>query len=359
MYIQSTEESMSKRVLGIVMALGLLALIATPALAYHDAGVAHCNGCHTMHNSENGQPVDPNAPNGNPYLLIDGTASDVCLSCHATSHGAQWNGTPNTPPIEKGAGNFVFLEEDNINDGRNGHLSPIPGAYAAHNIIAPSKGGVADPRLTTAPGGSYPASALSCTSCHNPHGNNHFRLLYGAGHVEAGNFNFSNAAPTALGVNLSNTTPEGPTNHTAYQGGMSAWCANCHGNFHDGNGALLKHPSGVAMGASVAQTYGLYNGTANPNGGNPATSYVPMVAFEDPAMTITSTAGPNATSQVSCISCHRAHGTSEPSMGRWDFEITLWSAEGVESGSYAVANPWTAPTQRSACNKCHARDNNQ
>jgi len=140
---------------------------------------------------------------------------------------------------------------------------------------------------------------------------------------------------------------------------MSAWCANCHGNFHDGNGALLKHPSGVAMGASIAQTYNLYNGTANQTGGNAATAYVPLVAFEDPAMTVTSTAGPTATSQVSCITCHRAHGTSEPSMGRWDFNITTWAAEGVESGSYAVPNPWTDPAQRSACNKCHNRDSGQ
>jgi hypothetical protein len=340
------------------MSLGVFAILASPAMAFHDQGVAECKGCHTMHNSENGAAVDPNSPNGNPYLLRDGTASDVCLSCHATGHGSQWGGTPLAPPAERGGGNFVYEQATNLNDGYQGNLHPIPGSYGVHNIIAPSLGGVADPRLTTAPGGTYPASALSCTSCHNPHGNAHFRLLYGAGHVEAGNYNFSNAAPTAVGVSLNGSTGESPTNHTAYQGGMSAWCANCHGNFHDGNGASLKHPSGVAMGASIAQTYNLYNGTNDQSGGNAATSYIPQVAFEDAAMTTSSTAGPSATSQVSCISCHRAHGTSGPSIGRWDFNITSWAAEGVASGSYPIPNPYpaTGNAQRSLCNKCHNRD---
>jgi len=350
---------MRRTVLAIVMSVGLLALVATPALAFHDQGVAACNGCHTMHNSENGQMVDPTAPNGNPYLLKNGTPSDVCLSCHATSHGAVWGTDPLNPPPEKGGGNFAYLSAPNLNDGHSGHLSPIPGSYGGHNVIAPSKNATADPVLTRAPGGTYLASSMSCTSCHNPHGNAHFRLLYGAGHVEAGNYTFTNAAPTAVGLGISTATDvEAPNKHTAYQGGMSAWCANCHGNFHDGNGALLKHPSGVAMGASIAQVYNMYNGTADQTGGVAATAYTPLVAFEDPGMTTTSTAGPTATSQVSCISCHRAHGTSAPNIGRWDFNISTWAAEGVESGSYPIPNPYpaTGNTQRSLCNKCHNRD---
>jgi cytochrome c5 len=136
---------------------------------------------------------------------------------------------------------------------------------------------------------------------------------------------------------------------------MSAWCANCHGDYH-ANGTQLVHPSGVALG-SIATTYNAYNGTANPSGGNAATAYIPDVAFEDPAMTTSSTAGPTATSQVSCISCHRAHASSAPNIGRWDFNWTEYSEEGVESGSYAIPNPYAPDnTQRSLCNKCHNQD---
>ena len=36
-------------------------IVAAPALAFHDNGVAHCNGCHTMHNSEDGAPMNYDA----------------------------------------------------------------------------------------------------------------------------------------------------------------------------------------------------------------------------------------------------------------------------------------------------------
>jgi hypothetical protein len=267
------------------------------------------------------------------------------------------SGTVAVPPAEKGGGNFIFLTAANLNDGRNGHLTAnfIPGAYGGHNVVAPSKNVGADPVLTHAPGGTYMSSSMSCTSCHNPHGNTNFRLLYGVSHVEAGNYTFTHAAPDAEGISIEDTLRESSTHHTAYKGGMSAWCANCHGNYHN-NTTQMVHPSGQAMGANIAQTYGLYNGTAHPNGGTPSSSYLPMVAFEDGAMTTSSTGAPSATSQVSCISCHRAHGSSAPNIGRWDFNIGTWAAEGVESATYAIPNPWNDPAQRSACNKCHARD---
>jgi hypothetical protein len=355
------EERMRKHVLAVVLMLGVLAVMAVPGFAFHDKGVANCKGCHTMHNSENGVAKDatPAGNGGNPYLLIDNTASDVCLSCHATSRGAVWGTDPLNPPPQKGSGNFVFLQEDNTNDAYGGGTSPIPGSYAGHNIIAVSKNAGADPVLTHAPGGNYPSSALGCSSCHDPHGNTNFRLLYGAGPVKAGNALFTNPAPDAIGMSAtSSSASESRTNHTAYLGGMSAWCANCHGDYH-ANGTSLIHKSGVAMGESIAQTYNLYNGTSDQTGAVAATSYIPEVAFEDPAMTVSSTAGPTASSQVSCVSCHRAHATSAPNMGRWDFNVSLLSADGVNSGSYAMPNPYaatSATTQRSLCNKCHNKD---
>ena len=62
--------------------------------------------------------------------------------------------------------------------------------------------------------------------------------------------------------------------HTAYHSGMSAWCANCHGNFHSEAGGRLEHPSGQSIGGTIAGIYGRYNGTAHYNSGTPATSYL-------------------------------------------------------------------------------------
>lgn len=342
---------MRRSALVVLILAALIALPWTSALAFHDGGVAHCNSCHTMHNSENGALRDADAPNGNPYLLIDATATDVCLSCHATSRGAVWSGNL-TAPSQRPGGDFTFLTEDNLNDGHNGHLNLIAGSYGGHNVIAPSKNSGADPVLTHAPGGSYPSGSLSCSSCHDPHGNQHFRLLYGVGHVEAGDATFTNPAPTA--VSQSYNTNESNVAHTGYQSGMSAWCSNCHGQYHDNNTQLI-HPAGQTLGGSIANAYNAYNGSDDVNGGNAGTAYLAATPFEDAANTTVSTAGPSATSQVSCITCHRAHASSAPNIGRWDFNVTFLGEDGLESGSFAIPNPYGV-NQRSLCNKCHVKD---
>ena len=342
----------------------VICFIAAPALAFHDQGVADCGGCHTMHNSQDGVLVDPAHANGNAWLLKEATPSDVCLDCHAEEHlGGVFADDVLNPAPMKGAGNFIFLLEDNLNDGHGGGdvdslgawVNAIPGDAAGHNLNAPGHGLAPDNTLTKAPGGTFPASVLGCSSCHDPHGNTDFRMLYGAGRVvQDGVATFTNPAPTAVGLSVFAGT-ESNSNHTAYQGGMSAWCGNCHGDFH-ANGTKLVHPSGVAMGQTIATTYGLYNGTADQQGGTAATSYLAAVPFEDPANTVSSTAGPSASSQVACITCHRAHASSAPDAGRWDFNVTFLDEDGVLSGSYAIPDPYNDVNQRSLCNKCHNKD---
>lgn len=336
-----------------VLAIGLLFVAISPARAFHDEGVAHCNGCHTMHNSEDGQLVDPDSPNGNAWLLRDGTPSDVCLGCHATSRGAVFATDPNNPATQRGAGNFIFLLDDNLNDGHGGATDPISGDAAGHNLDAPGHGLAPDGTLTSSPGGTFPAGVMGCSSCHDPHGTADFRLLYGAGRLVQDFYTFLNPAPTAEGLSLFGAG-EANDNHTAYQDGMSAWCGNCHGNFHDNNTQLI-HPSGQTLGGTIATTYALYNGSSSITGGTPATSYLAAVPFEDAANTTTSTAAPTATSKVVCVTCHRAHGSSAPDAGRWDFNVTGLEEDGHESGSYKIPNPYDV-YQRSLCNKCHKKD---
>ncbi len=334
----------------VLVALGVSVVCASPVLAFHDEGVAHCNGCHTMHNSEDGAPVDPAGPHA--WLLKAATPSDVCLGCHANGLGAVFVDDPLAPATERGAGNFTFLLEDNINDGHGGASEPILGHAAGHSVVAPSKGVGADPVLGMAPGGTFPSSELGCSSCHDPHGNANFRLLYGPGSVQDGLYTFTMAAPDADGLSLFGAG-ESNSNHTAYRGGMSGWCANCHGDYHQS--AELIHPAGEPVGGTIASTYNLYNGTDDQLGGVQATAYLAAVPFEDATAAVGSTAGPSAGSQVSCITCHRAHATSAPNAGRWDFNVTGLEEDGHESGSYKIPNPYSV-YQRSLCNKCHNKD---
>ncbi len=343
------------RMIVLGLAAAAVALLAGPAGAFHDKGVADCAGCHTMHNSQDGVLVDPASPNGNAWLLTKASPSEVCLSCHATRLGAVFGTDPLAPPVERGGGNFVFLLEDNINDGHAGASNPILGFRGGHNIVAPGYGVGADGVTTVAPGGNFPASFLACSSCHDPHGNTNFRLLYGAGRVVNTFYPFTNPAPTAVGISLFGAGGESNTNHTAYQAGMSAWCGNCHGDFHN-VGSTLKHPTGETLGGTIATAYNLYNGTDFPIGGTQATAYLAAVPFEDPANTTTSTAGPSGGSTVMCLTCHRAHATSAPDAGRWDFNVTFLNEDGAESGSYIIPNPYASANQRSLCNKCHVKD---
>ena len=317
------------------------------SLAFHDRGAARCDGCHIMHE---GSVV----PGPDAALLLADSPTDLCLSCHAENYGAVLGADPLLPPTEKGGGNFVFLLEDNLNDAPDGLTNPIFGDAAGHSIVAPARGLPPDSRNSVSPGGSFPSSQLGCTSCHDPHGNANFRLLYGAGPVQGGLAGFPYPAPQAEGIDLAGAESNG--NHNAYKGGMSQWCANCHGSYHDGGLSAFEHPSDVITDTDIITRYNVYEGDANPTGGTAATSYLAAVPFEDPgpSTTTSSTQGPSTTSSVMCLTCHRAHASSAPYAGRWDFNVSLLNQDGVVSGSYPIPDPYDSPTQGSLCAKCHA-----
>lgn len=332
----------------MALALGVLALAAR-AMAFHDGGVASCSGCHLTH-GESGTLVGPSADRG---LLIAESPSDVCLVCHARGPGRVYGTDPLVPPPETGPGNFVFLTEDNLNDAPGGALNPVLGDAAGHNVVAPGHGLRVDPRRALAPGGTFPSAKLGCTSCHDPHGNASFRLLHGAGPVMGGTFTFVRPAPDAVGPEVG-TGPESARHHTAYRGGVSDWCSNCHGPYHHaGSGSAFRHPVDRALGADVVRRYSEYEGDAHPASGVEARAYLPQVPFEDRASTPTSTTGPSPGSRVMCLSCHRAHATSAPAAGRWDFKVGLLTDDGRASGSYPIPNPYGGAAQGPLCSKCH------
>ncbi len=319
------------------------------AWAFHEKGVANCNGCHLTH-GDPGKLVGPSADKG---LLIAESPTDVCLVCHARGSGQVFGLDPLVPPPETGPGNFVFLTEDNLNDAPGGRLNPILGDAAGHNVVAPGHGLRADPRHTLAPGGTFPSAKLGCTSCHDPHGNGNFRMLYGTGASIGGVITFNRAAPDAEGPDVG-TGPESARHHSAYRSGASDWCGNCHGQYHQaGSGSAFKHPVDRDLGTEIVRRYNEYLGDASPAAGVEAQAYLPAVPFEDRASTTTSTSGPGPASRLMCLSCHRAHATSSPAAGRWDFKVAFLADDGRASGSYPIPNPYGGAKQGPLCSKCH------
>ncbi len=347
---------MSDRLASLVpRTLAVLALLLPSAVeaGFHEGGVASCGGCHVGHQSEDGTFVPAEGE-----LLRGASATDTCLLCHGQGAGAVLGDAVLFPGPEAGAGDFVFLFEDELNDGPTGPSKPIGGHAAGHNVVAPGSGLTPDPRWFSAPGGDFPSASLGCTSCHDPHGNQNFRMLHDAGPVQGGAFVFSVDAPEAEGIDPRRGPAESPSDHTAYRSGWSAWCGNCHGQgYHEGiAGERFEHPVDAPLGREIALWYDAYDGDANPTGGDASRSYLPEVPFEDGDASSGSAAGPRASSRLSCMTCHRAHATSAPAAGRWDFRVQTLSQDGAVSGSWPIPSPYPDPAQRQLCVKCHDPD---
>ena len=347
-----------------------LSLSASAVLAFHDGGVAECAGCHTMHNSQDGQLVDANNPNGNAYLLNNGNSSDTCLGCHA-AYGQFAGG------LGYGAGGDFYWLTKTWGWDAHGHMAYSEGDAHGHNVISPAYNLAQDATLSTAPGGDFLSQYLTCTSCHDPHGNQNFRLLYGSevGPVyNGGRFDFDADAPIAEGNSrrtISGTGQESDIAHTIYKSGMSDWCANCHEMFHSENTTNFVHPTDIGMGSTVAAAYNAYVSSDQIIGGDPASSYMGLVPFEavnvdlENVSSTNYTQGPTGVDQVMCLSCHRAHASPFADMTRWDMSETFLADShpaGLDEGATQedldnmYYNYEFVENQRSLCNKCHVKD---
>jgi hypothetical protein len=336
-----------------------LAGYAVPVIAFHDGGVARCNGCHTMHNSQDGALVDPDSPTGNPYLLIDATPTDVCLSCHASFGQFSSDGQTRGP-----GGDFYWLTQD-VTWVTDSVTYWSYGREHGHNIVSPGYGLVEDGVLTTAPGGTFMSAYMGCNSCHDPHGNPNFRMLYTTGESPAnypGGYPFTEPAPVADGnsvrTRIGEAGEEITGQHTAYTSGMSDWCANCHAGMHSDLTTNFVHPVGDTVGSTISSNYNAYVTTGDLTGSF-STAYMPLAPFEDAANTTTSTTGTVASSRVMCLSCHRAHASPYSDAGRWDFNQTLLGNSHPAGEPYMDhydGNPLDLAIQRSLCNKCHLED---
>jgi hypothetical protein len=384
-------------------AAAVLMLLAygLPASAFHDGGVAHCDGCHTMHNSVDGQQVVPN-PGSN--LLRASDASSSCLGCHAGSGRFRIlsnNGSNFTP------GGDFFWQTVDISWVVRGNTVVRKGYENGHSIVA-ADFPILQPEqdLATAPGGSFPAAILGCQSCHDPHGVkvNKTGPIVGSGSFgdpeptegELGNYRILGDVgyrPTGSGVTFVNSPmiavalPDDDPNetddhHADYGSGSSEWCANCHAGLQVAGTGVTKHPNGntVKLGEYVSN-YNNYRATGEfgPGSGiNFNNAYFALVPIErgttdNQNLSIASTQGAvDGQSNVTCLSCHRAHNSAFKYGTRWDQTqellvdshpqagdtVSRSDAATLELNSYYGRTIETAfnEFQRSLCNKCHHKD---
>lgn len=375
-------------------------LLGGNAFAFHDGGVAMCEGCHTMHNTLKGVKMTINGSVlvGNKYLLIGSDQSSTCLNCHNAA-----DSTPNgyhistdasilatSPPVERTpGGDFGWLKKTYTwTSSEDGTTYTSDGERHGHNIIAADYNYVADKTQVVGPGGNYPATSLTCISCHDPHGSwrisgngttsstitkgglpisgsgsygalpvpgvsavGVYRLLGGIGYQPAyvpGNVAFINNPFYAVAPSTYNRSEAASDVRVAYGKGSPDWCANCHDAIHSVDAQGIVHPTGGTYISSEEQNnYNSYRKTGDLSG-TIATAFTSLVPFQTDnttnlsilQTTTLSTAGPGPSDRLTCFTCHRAHATGWDSMLRWNMAstfMTVRNAYGDPNSAFSVS----------------------
>ena len=382
-----------------VAVMSAIALAWSSAYAFHSGGVAECEGCHSMHNSHEGSTMVTGTVYGQgsgPYLLKAADQSGTCLNCHGAGNALSGyhistqdiSQTLNIPQQLTPGGDFAWLKIT-TNFSVRGTPATGWGQRRGHNVVAADFGYVADPDLSVAPGGSYPAASLSCISCHDPHGEYRrfadgtynttglpisnsgsynssadpvtgiyavgaYRILGGTGYAPVSNpgFPFANQVPSAVSPSsynrLEGNLKAGQT-FVAYGAGMSEWCGNCHPNFiqsgYTSGMAGLRHPAGAAskLTAAVASNYNAYVTSGIMTNTDVNAAYSTLTPFEvgtndfavlkpRAALNGALDRSANTTNNVACVTCHRAHAGGFESMLRF-FYLNEFMTVGDAAGN--------------------------
>jgi len=329
-------------------------LVFTPLSLSQVSGT--CSNCHVLHESEN------------PVLL-----KETCLGCH----GQDPTGDLNIVEIE--AARFPQI----LHSRADGDLAAGNFRYAAdalggdygmgHNVNGLTE--QEDPPMDTPPGfiggviipgGKGPIEwgsgrRLECAGAWGCHGNrtieDPFKSLYGAHHEDDATIDGSTVGKSyrfLYGV----TGREHPqweylaatNNHNGYRGDrllqstgtISYLCGQCHAQYHPheylggpealGVDAWHRHPAEIS-----------FNDMKNSYRGSEYEAYeiydlnVPM-GFAEPTGE-ESEIGPD--SVITCLTCHRAHGSPYDNILRWDYGLVL------------AGTDHTGP--RTGCQVCHSR----
>jgi hypothetical protein len=374
-----------------ILFTALLAVILQirAAEAFHSGSAAECKECHA----------------GNGAALRGSDESSTCLRCHQAPRGVQRptghyvasnyaDVRAGMPPLQlTPGGDFGYLKKS-YSWTSSGRKSESPGDRHGHNIVAMDFGYSADVKNAVTPGGSYPASKLSCVSCHDAHGKTGgaYRLLGGIGYASrsARGPAFTYGPPVAVAPRDYNRSEALTDTRVAYGQGMSEWCTNCHARIGaDAGAANYGHPVGnrAQFTGETISNYHAYvkSGSMNGRGDTSFSSLVPFEEGTDDRILLaqhakndgTYTMGPGPGFNVMCLTCHRAHASGWDHMARWnmtaDFIVFDGVYPGTENGFAAQrAQGRTAAETRTAlydrpvtlfarhqkglCNKCHAKD---
>jgi len=318
-----------------VVCISLISLVFVPYIALaRVSGV--CSNCHTMHSSQSPWPSEWGT--GGPYqtLLVNS-----CIGCHTGVN----DGTNTTPYVFSesepsygtntlAGGNFYWVAHGCDECGHN--VTDIPGVNQDSNFSQTP--GFVSGKTCSSCHGSGNMVLTKCIFCHDPkhHGDDSgpvagddeevkYRFLsFTAFHpytFQQGSYNFYGVAGIEDGdweytVSSSDHNEYcGAASSGDYSGAshsISRYCAACHWGFYGENTEhWIRHPSDYVLpNSGEYANYTTYNPLA------------PIARLESTltGMTVASSTVTPGEDQVSCLSCHRPHGSPYPKIMRWDYQ---------------------------------------
>jgi predicted CXXCH cytochrome family protein len=361
-----------------------LAVVLTYGFA--NAITGQCSNCHTMHNSQDGRGevstyaggvITEHVATPQNYLL-----KASCIACHAGDTGEKNSfGAPivlhTTNPTNQGGGStlaggdFYWVAAGLGGTDSMGHN--VEG-IALHDVAIFANIGLNppgwDPIATsgfsfgqvTGTGQASWSNQLTCDGTFGCHGQHSSSGITGAHHGNTGGTsNQCNVADTVgdsyrfLGgiQGLENAdwnwnATSGTDAHNEYYGAnvaanrelanvnynyadkatISFSCAECHGFFHNqidssagGTSPWLRHPTDIALKATGE--YASY------------TTYSVEAPVARPTVPASSSATVTpGTDIVMCLSCHRAHGSPQADMLRWDYTTMVAGGVSTDTGCF-------------------------
>lgn len=317
---------MTKRYTIILAMFGLLVPSFAAGGNWHIGPSLVCQECHVEHASEGGQ-ITPGGPFSS--LLVKATINDLCLSCH--------DGTdPNAPDILQP----IDMYQTTPSRESGGGLVMTPGFdhTGGHsvgltvNVPLNSQGKVV---------------TLNCASCHAYHGNDNYRNLsydpngVGDSLLLREGFEVLTLVLPANPPNQSATIAAYSRDNIAYKTNYSRWCGSCHDQLQATATGVLPahfnaHPQDVALNEfSSASHTDASHWTTGTGDGFLVSGGIVRVPFTNPAASdFTAASTASASSEVFCLSCHKAHGSQSQKALNWPY---------VEGGTNYLAG----------CQQCH------
>lgn len=331
----------------ILLAIFVLAMSSSNSVFAEVGG--SCVSCHTMHNSQDGVDMlrDSDSLTPNSALL----RASSCLGCHGDSTVSNGNWTVDfrspqvdaLPGRELAGGSFYWVMNGEDAKGHN-VVGLADQDLAAFGLTPPGW----DPNFTDpdnaqiAAGQNIWTSQLTCAGsvgCHGNHEENgvaiddQFAAIRGGHHDDA-----------LLGYRMLNGIEgfadddwewtKDDTDHNQYKGSfgnqedkttISYLCAECHGKFHTasdlnetGSSPWLRHPTDIDMNGLPGE-YQFYNGGTG--AANPYSVVAPVASTDVTAIKSTVFVS-DGDAIVTCVSCHRAHGSENDDLMRWAYNTS-------------------------------------